>query len=193
MRPVRTILAAGLAVLALSAAAFVPALAIADTVDASGTVVATATPPASTPTTPAPVVHPTKKQILKYRAEARIRLAAFNHDAAVLRRRINRLGFIATLVHKAGGDVTHVRFELKSARDDLAQSRQLAIIAAADLRLVPYSADHKAALAKANTEFANARGTLKSARVWKRKAATDLWRLVKKFGQRSKVSAQDFA
>ncbi|MDR3687603.1 MAG: hypothetical protein P4L93_11675 [Coriobacteriia bacterium] len=193
MRKMRTILAAGLAVLALSAAAALPAVAMADTADSTGTVVATTTPPPSVPATFPMIAHPSKKAIVEYRVKARVRLAAFNHDASVLRRRINRLGFIATLVHKAGGDVTHVREELKSARDYLAVSQQQAKIAAAELRLVPYFVNRKAALARANAEFKTARGSLRSARSWKQAAASDLWKLVKQYAQQSKVSAKDFA
>jgi hypothetical protein len=192
MRSIRTILAAGLAVLALAAALSVPALAMADTGDASGTVVTTTTPVPSVPTTPVPVP-PSKKLVLQFRTEARLRLAAFNADAALLGYRIGRLGTIATRVHKHGANVTQVRAELKTARSFLAQSRQQAIIAAAELRLVPYAADRKVALAKANADFTSARGTLKTARSWKKKAATDLWALVKQYKLTHTVSASDFA
>lgn len=193
MRTARTIFAAGLAVLALAAALSVPALAMADSGDASGTVVATTTPAPSVPTTPVPLPPPSKKVVLQYRTEARLRLAAFNADAALLHYRIGRLGTIATRVHKAGGDVTQVRADLKSARDLLAQAKQQAIIAAADLRLVPYAADRKAALATANAQFTSARGTLQTARSSKKKATSELWTMVKIYKMTSKVSASAFA
>jgi hypothetical protein len=184
MRTVRRFFAAGLATLALAVTAYAPVPALADTADTSGTVVATTTPPTA--------AQPSRRAILKYRAIARVRLAAFNSDAAVLRHRVNRLSWIASLVSKAGGDVSGVRAELKSARDCLAQSRQQAIVAAAHMRLVPYSADRKSALATANAEFKSARGTLKTARSWKKKAAHDLWALVKQLRMTAKFPAKNF-
>ena len=184
MRRMPTIIATGLATLALVAAASAPMAAMAATAGASGTVTATTTP------TPA---HPTRKAVLKYRAKARVRLAAFNVKADALGHRIYRLGKIASLVATAGGDVTQVRTELATARGYLVQSRAQAKLAAADLRLVPYFEDRVAAKAKANAEFKTARETRYDARDWKRTAAHDLWTIIGQLGITPDFAANDFA
>ena len=175
MRTVRSILAASVAALALAAVAYLPAAALADT-DTSGTVVTSATPPATTATPT-----PSAKLIRTYRARASVRLSAFNADARVLERRINRLAVLATRVHNKGGDVTLVRTQLQKARADLALARSQAKTAAADLRLVPWAVDRKAAQANADSEFKSARNTLKTARVDRRTAAKTLRPLIRQY------------
>lgn len=138
MGKVRTILALSMAVLALSAVAFLPATAMADSSDTSGTVPTTTTPLPATTTTPTPAPKPGRKLIALFRTRAKVRLAAFNADAKLLQRRINRLGVIATRVSAKGGDVTQVRTALAKARADLALAKSQAATAAADLRLVPW-------------------------------------------------------
>lgn len=178
--------------MALVAAAYLPAAAFAD--EASGTVVETSTPPAETTVTPPATTTPapTRKMIAAYRKLAAGRLAVFNADARVLERRINRLAVLATRVHNRGGDVTAVRAQLQKTRADLALARAQAKTAAADLRLVPWAADRKAAQVKANAEFKTARNTLKTARIDRRKAARMLRPLVRKYHVRG-LLAKDLA
>ena len=191
MRRMPTIIAAGLATLALVAASSAPVVAMAATADGGGTVTATTTAGPSDATTLTPA-RPTHKAVVKYRTKARVRLAAFNATADALGYRIYRLGKIASLVASAGGDVTQVRQELATARSYLVESRAQAKLAAADLRLVPYFEERAVAKARANAEFKTARETRYSARDWKRTAATDLWTIIDQMGMTSEYPAADF-
>lgn len=178
---------AGMAIAAaLLVVLLIPTVAMADSVAASSVPTAT-----TTTSTPAPV-HPSWRLVRKFRILARARMAVFNANARVLGRRLNRLAAITSLAEKAGGDVTNVRGEIRTARDDLAQARGLAAIAFGKLRLVPFSAHRKAALANANAAWKAAHAELRAARVAKQTAAHDLWALVKKLNMTSKVSVSAF-
>lgn len=178
MRTLRTIVALSVAAVALGAAAYLPATAMADT-GTGGSAATTATVPPSAPTTA--TVKPTRRTIVLFKLRAKLRLRAFDRDAAVLKRRIDRLGAIATRVRAKGGDVSAVRNSLQQARAELALAKAQARTAAADLRLVPWAADRKAAWAAANAEFATARDTLKTARSDRKTAAAALRILVKQY------------
>ena len=186
MRTVRTILAAGVATLALVAVVALPAAAFAD--EPTGTVITTPTPPA----VPVPTAHPGKRAIATYRTISRLRLRAFNADAAILRFHINRLVAVANRVAAKGGNVMQARVDLQTARADLKLAVAQATKAATDQRLVPYYVDRKAAQARADAEFKTARQTLRNARAEKAKAAVLLRQLVKIYKVKH-VPAADFA
>jgi hypothetical protein len=186
--------ATAVAAVALASVAFAPALAMAETADATATPDTTATPSTSTtPSVPATAVpKPSKKLILTYRVRAAKRTAAFSASATYLRWRVTKLQLVATVAKRAGGDVAHIRSELTSASAGIKEARRLAKIAATDMRRVPWAANRNAALAKANLEWKLAWSTLETARIHKRIASKELWALVKNLGISKRVDARAF-
>lgn len=124
---------------------------------------------------------PSKRVVHQYSVQSRARLNTFKHNARVITRKLNRYSFIASKVESAGADVTAVRVHIADARAHVASATVLANAGAALLKSVPYSPNRRSAFMAANRKFAAASWQLKLARTDRRRAAADLWPLVKKY------------
>ena len=124
---------------------------------------------------------PSKRVVRQYRVQARNRLQTVRINARVITQKLNRYSFIASKVESAGADVTAVRGHIADSRAHVTSATVLATAGAALLKSVPYSPNRRRVFMAANRKFAAASWQLKLARADKRRAAADLWPLVKKY------------
>jgi hypothetical protein len=178
MRAFKTTIGIATVACALVASLGAPALAV-------------ASPPAharSVATTPTP----SKRVVQQYRAQSRSRLYRFKVNARVITQKLNRYDRITSRVASAGADVTAVRAHIADARAHVASATVFANEGAVLLKAVPYAKNRKAAFFAANRRFTAASWQLKMAREDRKRAARDLWPLVKQYRLASKFHWAEF-
>ena len=179
MRALKTTMGIAAVACALVASMVVPAMAVAAPSPKAARSVAT------TPT-------PSKRTIHKYNVLSRARYNRFKISARVITRKLDRLSAIASRVESAGADVTEVRGHIADSRAHVESATVFATAAAAKLKAVPYAKNRARALAEANRGFRAAHRQLEHARVDRRKAAKDLWAIIKKLKMTKTVSAATY-
>jgi hypothetical protein len=166
MKAMRITMGAATVAVALVAALGAPALAVAGPTHSR-----------SVSTTPTPG----KRVVQQYKVQSRARLNKFKNNARVITRKLNRYSVIASRVESAGADVTSARGHIADARAHVASATILANAAAVELKAVPYSTNRKAAYFAAGRGFTAASWQLSLARADRKRAAADLWPLVKTY------------
>jgi hypothetical protein len=136
--------------------------------------------PSAAPRSVATTPTPSKRLVHQYSVLARARYNRFKANARVITLRLNRYSAIASRVESRGADVTAVRAHIADARAHVASGTLLASAAAAKLKSVPYVKNRRATYYSAGRGFTAAAWQLSLARADRKRAAADLWPLVKK-------------
>jgi hypothetical protein len=135
---------------------------------------------------------PSKRVVRSYAQQSRARFNRFKVSARVITYKLNRYDRITSRVASAGADVTAVRAHIAAARAHVTSATVIATDAAAKFKAIPYAQNRKAAFFTANRSFTAAAWQLKLARADRKRAAADLWPLVKKNHLTSKFHWSEF-